>query len=270
MTDQRHVTTPSWAWRSWGNEGAPRLLLLHGFAGAAEFWAPLAEAWAADWHVLAPDLPGHGASDAPPLGYGLAEAAEDLAAALPGPTTVVGYSLGGRLATHLAVAHPERVSRLVLIGASAGLATPAERDARFEADARWAAMLREQGLDAFLAAWEALPLFAGQRHAPADRQDRLRALRAGLSAEGLAAAMTAFGLGTQDDLREKLAGLAVPTWWVAGAADEKFSTIAQDMASAMPDARAVIVPGSGHNVAFERPEAIVELLNPVVAHPMVS
>jgi 2-succinyl-6-hydroxy-2,4-cyclohexadiene-1-carboxylate synthase len=226
--------------------------------------------WAANWRVLAPDLPGHGASDAPPAGYGLAEAAEDLAAALSGPTTVVGYSLGGRLAAHLAVARPERVSRLVLIGASAGLATVAERNARIEADARWASMLREQGLAAFFEAWEALPLFAGQRHAPAERQERLRALRAGLSAEGLAAAMAAFGLGTQEDLREQLAGLAVPTWWVAGAADEKFSTIARDMAQAMPDARAVLVPGSGHNVAFERPEAIVELLNPVVAHPMVS
>ncbi|MFN3432332.1 MAG: 2-succinyl-6-hydroxy-2,4-cyclohexadiene-1-carboxylate synthase, partial [Candidatus Sericytochromatia bacterium] len=268
MTRERHVTAPRWAWRTWGREGAPRLLLLHGFAGAAAFWAPLADIWAADWHVLAPDLPGHGASEAPQAGYGLAEAAEGLALALTGPTTVVGYSLGGRLAAHLAVAHPERVTRLVLIGASAGLATPAERAARLEADARWAAMLRERGLDAFLDAWEALPLFAGQRTVPTERQDRLRTLRAGLSAEGLAAAMTAFGLGTQDDLRERLAALAVPTWWAAGAKDEKFSTIAREMASAMPDARAVVVPDCGHNVAFERPEAIVELLNHVADTPL--
>lgn len=254
----RHVTPPSWAWSRWENPGAPVLVLLHGFTGCKEFWAPLAERWRDAWDVWAPDLPGHGESGLPE--GGLAEAAEVLTAEMPQPATVVGYSLGGRLALHLATAHPERVSQLVLVGASAGLETESARAQRREDDARWVRMLREDGLEAFLAAWEALPLFAGHREAPRDRQAWLRSLRDRQSAEGLARSLEAFGLGAQGALHEVVSTLSVPTWWVAGERDEKFRAIAEAMAARMPAGRAIAVAGSGHNVPFERPDEFLDLV----------
>lgn len=255
---RRHVTPSGWAYRRWENPGAPALVLLHGFTGCKEFWAPLAERWAADWDVWAPDLPGHGES-ALPTG-GLAEAAKTLASEMPPSATVVGYSLGGRLALHLATQHPERVSRLVLVGASAGLETEEARAQRRADDARWVRMLRHEGLDAFLTAWEALPLFAGHRQAPPARQDWLRSLRERQTAEGLARSLETFGLGEQASLHEDVTTLLVPTWWVAGAKDEKFWAIAEAMAARMPAGRAIAVAGSGHNVPFERPDEFCDLV----------
>jgi 2-succinyl-6-hydroxy-2,4-cyclohexadiene-1-carboxylate synthase len=261
---RRHVTP--WAWQHWGSPEAPPLLLLHGFTGCKAFWAPLAEAWAERWYVLAPDLPGHGDSPPPGPDEGLEVAAEQLASAMPAAATVVGYSLGGRLALHLAIAHPERVERLVLVGASAGLPEEVDRAARRLEDARWVSMLRHQGLEAFLDAWEALPLFAGHRAATPERQAWLRGLRAGQSAEGLAASLEAHGLGRQAALHELLRGLPVPTWWVAGERDAKFAAIAQAMARSMPRGQMVLVPECGHNVPFERPAALLALVDDIGRH----
>jgi 2-succinyl-6-hydroxy-2,4-cyclohexadiene-1-carboxylate synthase len=261
----RHVTAPRWAWRTWGAPDRPPLLLLHGFTGRAAFWAPLAERWAARWCVMAPDLPGHGDSGVPDTAYGLAEAAETLAETLKaegrGPVTVMGYSLGGRVALHLATAHPEMVSRLVVIGASAGLEAAEARAERRASDAGWATVLREEGLEAFLDAWEALPLFAGHGRMPEAQRQWLRELRAGQSAEGLAASLEAFGLGAQAPLQEPLSTLSVPTWWVAGELDTKFAAIAQHMAGRMPNAWTVLVPRAGHNVPFEQPQALTDFVD---------
>lgn len=261
----RHLTAPVWAWRTWGTPDRPPLLLLHGFTGRAEFWAPLAETWAEGWFVMAPDLPGHGASGIPEPGYGLAEAAETLAETLRaegrGPVTVMGYSLGGRLALHLAAAHPELVSRLVLIGASAGLPDAEARAERRASDAGWATVLREEGLAVFLDAWEALPLFAGHGRLPESQRQWLRELRSGQRAEGLAASLEAFGLGAQAPLQAALARLSVPTWWVAGELDTKFAAIAQQTAARMPNAWTVLVPRAGHNVPFEQPQALIDLMD---------
>ena len=64
-----------------------------------------------------------------------------------------------------------------------------------------------------------------------------------------------------DRLGPAIARCPVPATWVAGERDEKFAAIAQAMAGRMPDAEAVIVPGAGHNVVFERPEAVLSLIS---------
>jgi 2-succinyl-6-hydroxy-2,4-cyclohexadiene-1-carboxylate synthase len=173
---------------------------------------------------------------------------------------LVGYSLGGRLALHLAARHPERIARLLLVGASAGLETESARAERRESDARWARLLRENGLEAFFRAWEAQPLFASLAELDAPGRARLEAARAGHDAEGLAWSLEAFGLGAQQPLHDALPALAVPTVWAAGARDAKFSALAAELAGRMPNARAEIVPGAGHNLPLERPAAFRSLV----------
>lgn len=257
-----------WRFRIWGEDTARPLLLLHGFAGHGGFWARLAPSLvAAGFRVVAPDLPGHGASAAPdsPETYHLPEAADTLAGHLTAiagstPWCVAGYSLGGRLALHLAVRHPHRMQALTLVGASAGLESAEARSERRTHDAEWAQKLRTQGLESFLTEWEAQPLFATQAALPEAGKAWLAESRQGHDADGLARAMEAFGLGAQPPLHDHLSTLAVPTLWVAGEADAKFSALAHDLATRMPDARAVIVPGCGHHVPLERPEAFLALV----------
>jgi len=97
------------------------VVLIHGWCCDRSYLAPQAEHFAAGGHaVLAPDLRGHGASDAPVGSYAMAVFADDVAwlmaaAGLAEPAIVVGHSMGGIVAFDLAVRHPERVAGVVMI-----------------------------------------------------------------------------------------------------------------------------------------------------------
>ena len=104
----------------WGNPGAPPLLLLHGGRDHCRNWDWVAEALRQDWHILAPDLRGHGDSQWAPGGsYNMADYVYDIAQLLHQssrtPVAIVGHSLGGAIALHYAGTYPANVSKLVAI-----------------------------------------------------------------------------------------------------------------------------------------------------------
>jgi 2-hydroxy-6-oxonona-2,4-dienedioate hydrolase len=109
------------SWQSWGR-GAP-LVLLHGGSGSWTHWIRNVEALAAAGRqVLVPDLPGFGDSARPPAGQDADAIVEPLAQGLVQllgnePLDIAGFSFGGLTAGLLAAARPERVRRLVLVGA---------------------------------------------------------------------------------------------------------------------------------------------------------
>ncbi|WP_197093677.1 alpha/beta fold hydrolase [Nonomuraea sp. SBT364] len=96
---------------------APVLVLLHGRTADHNDWNGITQHLARRYRVLAPDLRGHGASEHPGA-YAIPEMAEDVAGLLDAlgvaRATVVGHSLGGMVAYHLAMNHPGRVTRLVI------------------------------------------------------------------------------------------------------------------------------------------------------------
>jgi 2-succinyl-6-hydroxy-2,4-cyclohexadiene-1-carboxylate synthase len=233
----------------------PALVLLHGFTQTRQSWRLTAAGLRDRYRVLAPDLPGHGAAAARPASFA-ACAAYLRALAVDPPDarfTLCGYSMGGRIALHAALTLGDRVERLVLVGASPGLADPAEREARRVADEALAARIEAIGVEAFAREWGAQPLFAGQpeRVAAAAHADRLRNTPA-----GLAAALRGLGTGVMEPLWDRLGELTIPVTLVVGERDDKFRAIAERMAGAIPDAHVVVVPGAGHAVHLERPDVI--------------
>ena len=233
------------------------LILLHGFTQTGRAWDGVREALEDDDDaVAAPDLRGHGsAGRARPVD--LPTVLADLELFVPRGAILAGYSMGGRIALHFALARPGRLSRLVLVGASPGLEDPQERAARREADEALAARLERDGLEAFLAEWAALPLWAGQSPevralAGADRRRN--------SAEGLAAALRGLGTGTLPPLWHRLGELELPVTLVVGERDAKFRAIAERMAARLPDARLEVVADAGHAVHLEAPGAVAALL----------
>lgn len=251
---------------SCGPPQGPVCVALHGFGGSGQDFEGAAPGWGR--RVWAPDLPGHGRSPVPAGGpeQGLAATLRGLGAVLDaavqagGPVELLGYSMGGRLALHLLRARPEAVARVVLIGASPGLADPAERAARRAADDALARQVLEEGAARFAERWAAQPLIATQARIPAPWGERLRARRAQNNPAGLAWALRALGPGQLEPLWEALPGFSQPALLVAGAEDPRYAALAQRMAAAWPGARVTQIPGAGHCAHLEAPEAFGALL----------
>lgn len=102
--------------------GAPPVVLLHGLSANGTEFAAIGAALAPRFRVVAPDLRGRGGTDKPPSGYTMADHAADVVALLDslGLERVVlgGHSFGGYLAAWIAVHHPARVTRLVIVDAA--------------------------------------------------------------------------------------------------------------------------------------------------------
>ncbi len=216
--------------------GARRLVLAHGFTQNGDCWGPFAERLAAEHEVVLVDAPGHGRS-----GHDSADLwrAADLLTEAGGPAIYVGYSMGGRTALHAAIANPEAVRGLVLIGATPGLATEAERRARRQADAELADRLLSIGLPAFLDRWLAQPLFAGLGDEAAARPARERN-----RVDGLAASLRHCGTGNQEPLWGRLGEIDAPVLAVVGDRDRKFTDIAERMVAALPMATTTAPSGA--------------------------
>ena len=231
------------------------LVLLHGFTQTRQSWRRTVAAVRGSRRVLAPDLPGHGHAAARPASF---PACTGYVRALGGERfTLAGYSMGGRIALHAALALGDRVDRLVLVGASPGIADAAERAARRAADDALAARIEAIGVEAFAREWAALPMWAGQpeRVAAAAHADRLRNTPA-----GLASALRGLGTGVMEPLWDALPSLTVPVTLAVGERDEKFRAIAERMAAMLPRGEVVVVPGAGHAAQLEQPDAVAALL----------
>ena len=250
----------------------PPLVLLHGFTGSAGTWSGLTAALAADYTVIAPDLIGHGRSDAPEDvdRYRMPRAVDDLVALVRqlghGRAAWLGYSLGGRTALQLVVQHPEAVEALILEGASPGIADGDERAARVASDEAMAERIERDGVEAFVDTWERVPLFATQLSLPAETRAAIRATRTANTATGLANSLRGMGAGAQDPLLDRVAGITVPTLLIAGELDTKYVEIARDMARTMPDATMHLIEGAGHAAHLERPEAFQRPLLEFLRH----
>jgi len=127
------------------------ILACHGFTGEGADFEPLRAVLPTGHVLVAPDFPGHGSRRGlrAPADYSLAAhlaTLDESIRAVTEPVTLLGYSLGGRLALHWALANPGKFRQLILVGASPGLATEAERTERTYADAAVAKYLRTGGL----------------------------------------------------------------------------------------------------------------------------
>lgn len=245
-------------------DGFP-LLALHGFTGSATTWQPFAASWP-QYRIIAVDLIGHGASDAPTdeSRYTMAHCTADLAALLDAldveRAAVLGYSMGGRVALQLALAAPGRIAALVLESASPGIEDAGERAARVAADRALAESIERDGLEAFVDRWEALPMWATQAALPDTVRQQLRAQRLRNSTSGLANSLRGMGAGTQEAVLGRLGELSMPVLLIAGEHDAKYRQIARDMRDRIPNAQINIVEGAGHAVHLERPGAFAPLV----------
>lgn len=214
-----------------------RCVLLHGFCGDPASWDDVA---------LAGDaiaLPGHAGGGPVQRDWHANLAA--VAARVGSADAAIGYSLGARVA--LGLLAEGHVPRAILISVNPGI-PDAERGARRASDAAWAARARSLGTEAFIAAWEAQPLFASQRNAPAARLAARQARRRALDPEQLARSLETMGLAEMPDYRGAIDDRVS---LIAGANDAKFVAIARGLPAPL-----ALIPDSGHDPLLEQPAAL--------------
>lgn len=241
-----------------------RTIALHGFTGEGADFDALRGLLPSRHELVAPDLPGHGrrrdlrqAEDyALPAHLAIIDAAAGEGDAL----TLLGYSMGGRLALHWALAHPGRWRRLILIGASPGLASAEEREERLLADAALATFLRTQGLAAFSKYWHHQPMLRPLFREDAPGRQELLERRAQNDPEALALSLAGVGTGSLPSLWSRLGELRGTVDLVTGEFDPKFTELARRMGEQIPRARISVVEGVGHAVHLERPSDLATLL----------
>jgi 2-succinyl-6-hydroxy-2,4-cyclohexadiene-1-carboxylate synthase len=248
----------------------PPLLLLHGFSGSARAWDELRPALAVEATLITIDLIGHGRSAAPAdVGrYSLDWSTRDLLALLDelglGAVDVLGYSMGGRVALHFALQAPERVRRLILESASAGIEDALERQRRIASDAALAERIERDGIAAFVAEWERLPLLALGSHVGEEVRARQTALRLQTAPLGLAISLRGMGAGQQAARWGALRDLQRPVLLVVGERDTRYRELGERMHALLPVSDFVVVPEAGHTVHLDQPAAFADLVRTAI------
>ncbi|MGZ8178037.1 alpha/beta fold hydrolase [Williamsia sp. SKLECPSW1] len=270
-TDARHVVLHGEhiAYRDAGR--GDTLLLIHGMAGSSATWDAVVEPLSRRYRVVAPDLPGHGASSKPRGDYSLGAFAAFLRDLLDhlgiDRATIVGQSLGGGIAMQFTYQHPERCERLVLIG-SGGLGPEVNWTLRLLAAPgaelmlpviapRWAVAagvrvrrwLAATGFESARAdqSWQAYASLSDR----ATRDAFLRTLRSVVDHRGQAvSAVSRLHLNAE-----------LPTQLIWGE-DDKIIPVAHGYAAheAMPHSRLEVLDGVGHYPHAEAPEKVVAIM----------
>jgi len=241
--------------RDTGPGDAPVVLMLHGFGASLHTW----EGWAAGledrFRVIRPDLPGFALTGPDPSGdYSDARGVAVLAALLDalgvGRAAVIGNSLGGRLAWRLALAHPDRVTRLVLV-APDGFAPPGRAYGEREGAPPMMRLLPFV-LPRGMLRQTMAPSYGDPTRFPEAELDRAHDL---MRAPGVRRAMLArMEQRVIEDPRPLLPRLAMPVLLLWGERDRMIpASHARDWLAVLPRAGHVELPGLGHVPQEEAP-----------------
>ncbi|MGE8006363.1 2-succinyl-6-hydroxy-2,4-cyclohexadiene-1-carboxylate synthase [Lysinibacillus sp. NPDC093216] len=242
----------------WNEEAEQTLVALHGFTGSTATWRNLAKALPRV-RVIAIDLIGHGQTVLPQQisRFSMQEQIQDLEEVFVQlqlkKFTLLGYSMGGRIALSYAISYPERIDKLILESASPGLRTSKERSERCERDNALAEKIISNGLLSFVNAWENIPLFESQKCLSHNVQEAIRFERLSQKEEGLAGSLRGIGTGSQPSNWMALEKLEFPVLLMTGSLDDKFCKIALEMKALLKNAKHTTVNDAGHAIHVENP-----------------
>lgn len=242
-----------------GESHLPTIVFLHGFTGTSATWSEVMAHLKGRFRLVAIDLTGHGKTSIPrdERRYTIDEQLKDLETIFQvlnlTDFTLVGYSMGGRIALAYTVNYPSRVKTLILESSSPGLKTQEERAIRKSADEKLARKIQTEGMQKFVDFWENIPLFDSQKRMTTEKQEMVREERLQQNEVGLANSLRGIGTGSQPSYWENLKGITIPVHLITGEIDQKFVDISQEMKAVLPNATAQTVKNVGHAIHVEKP-----------------
>ena len=219
------------------------LVFIHGFLGGPEDWSAFETAGFASRFVT---LPGHQMTPLPKGDCLLNGMIESLEEQMPSEKiTLIGYSLGGRLALHYAKKYPEQISSLILLSANPGL--EGGRAERQEQDRWWANYLQKEGLSDFLKRWYAQPLF-GKLDWEALQQRKTH------NPQSLARVLEELSPAVTPSYWNELEQFPFKTFFLFGAHDRKYLKIAAKLRELGQHVTVDLVSGASHAIHLENPK----------------
>ncbi|MBW4488866.1 MAG: 2-succinyl-6-hydroxy-2,4-cyclohexadiene-1-carboxylate synthase [Trichocoleus desertorum ATA4-8-CV12] len=258
-----------WHYSFQGNLDQPLILFLHGFLGDCHDFDPVISLLADQFCCLTVDLPGHGKTEVRggDKFYTMSQTAQGLIQLLEQLTistcSLVGYSMGGRLALYLALHFPQFFHRVVLESTSPGLQTAAERSQRRKHDTQLADQLETEDFSNFLRRWYSQPLFASLQQHPDFEQ--IVKHRLNNHPKALAQSLRYMGTGHQPALWQRLPENQLPLLLLVGEQDAKFRAVNTEMAGLCPQAKLRILGDCGHNIHWENPSLFAQQVGEFLA-----
>ncbi|SDM69426.1 2-succinyl-6-hydroxy-2,4-cyclohexadiene-1-carboxylate synthase [Psychrobacillus sp. OK028] len=252
----------------YNNGAVDKIVFLHGFTGSTHTWNEVISNLPNTFDILSIDLIGHGETSKPinPGRYVVEEQIADLHALFQqlqwSNFTLVGYSMGGRLALAYASKYP--VKRLILESSSPGLSDEEERLNRKQSDEQLAHRILNDGLTLFVDFWESIPLFHSQQNLSLEKQVLIRQERLAGSEIGLANSLRGFSTGVQPSYWDKLEEIIIPTILITGELDEKFCKLAEAMKKYLPNVAHKEINDVGHAIHVENPELFATIVEDII------
>lgn len=231
---------------------------LHGMAGQPGDLFPLLRKCGyphTAWHLWRCLLDWPGCDSFP----GFAAALHREIAESPRPRVLLGYSMGARLALQCLVTNSDDWDAAILISAHPGLADEKEKAERIATDHHWAVRFLQEPWTEVMHDWNAQPVLAGESIVMSEQR------LVELWRREIAQAFHCWSLGAQPDLRPHLSDVQCPVLWITGERDRKFSTLAASCVKLLPDAVHVKIPGAGHRVHLDQPDAATQAIRKFLA-----
>ncbi|KAM1722316.1 hypothetical protein ACFX11_021052 [Malus domestica] len=259
-------------------------VFLHGFLGTGEDWIAMMKAISGCARCISIDLPGHGGTKI--QNHGDNDAAQDSGLSIevvadllcevikhitPGKVTIVGYSMGARIALYMALRCTDKVNGAVVISGSPGLKDEVARKIRRAKDDSRARILIDHGLELFIDTWYSGELWNSLRVHPRFRQIVSSRLHHE-DVHSLAKVLSGLSIGRQPPLWEDLKHCKTPLLLIVGEEDKKFKAIAEDMSCEIAGGTAsgdsprhdiyeiVEIPDCGHAAHLENPLPVISTL----------
>jgi 2-succinyl-6-hydroxy-2,4-cyclohexadiene-1-carboxylate synthase len=255
---------------SLNNNSKPTLVFLHGLLGSGKDWNQVVNTLSSEHPCITIDLPGHGKSQ-------MVQAIDFAQVNLLIQQTLlhrnieqyvlIGYSMGARLAMYHAAAMNStaapttkksvckkipKLRGIVIEGGHFGLPQP-ERATRFANDQKWAHRFAYEALSLVLPDWYQQAVFSSLNH---DQRQSLVLKRSGNLGSGVAHMLLATSLAKQTPLLQTMETLILPTIYLCGERDKKFTRLVEDT-----QLQYQVIASAGHNVHVEQPYAFSMAIN---------
>ncbi|MCF6322990.1 MAG: pimeloyl-ACP methyl ester esterase BioH [Gammaproteobacteria bacterium] len=241
-------------------DSGEHIALLHGWGFNAAIWQETAHTLANNAQVNCIDLPGHGHSPMPADDYNIETLADQIAETLPKQGNFIGWSLGGMVAMQIALRHPQKIKKLILVASIA----------RFVHDDDWRHAISTKILQGFseslnnntqqtLQRFIALQIMGSDESRVIRR--RLRELMNSNETPHPAALQGGLKILREVDLRDQLSKITQPTLMIFGKRDTlSRPKAARQMLPLLPDARLEIIDGAGHAPFLSHNEHVTNLI----------